>query len=130
MNDQPSPPSPGSVNLIALGITCSVVSVYLLADCYYSIFIYLPRAIDVFKSVKVHVDLVTDLMAHYGKILWALVALCTVLSIVVAFRRPGHRRTVAVQGATFVSALILIFLARHAVWSSFVGLLQGVGTEK
>jgi len=128
VSEEPAPPA--SVSLISLGVTCCVVSVLVLADCYYSIFAWLPKAIDVFTSVKVRIDMVSDFMARYGKILWVLVAFCAGLSIVEALRRPGHRRTVAIQVATLASALILAGLARHALWSSFVNLLQGIGTER
>jgi hypothetical protein len=127
--EEPAPP-PASVSLISLGVTCCVVSVLVLVDCYYSIFFWLPKAMDVFNSVKVRIDVLTEMMARYGRFLWALVTLCAVLSIIEAVRRPGHRRTATIQVATLASALILAALARHALWSSLTNLMQGIGTEK
>jgi len=128
----PVPPSPSaaSVSVISLGIACCVVSVVILADCYYSIFFWLPRAVDFYNSVKAQVDLVTELMARCGRILWVVMSLCAVLSIVEARRRPGHRRTTTIQVTTCVCALVLACLARHALLSSLIGLMQGIGLQR
>jgi hypothetical protein len=123
-------PAPLSVSATSFGMACSVGAILALVYCYDLVFSFLPKAEDVFRSIKVHMPLVSEVMSRYGWILWSLVALCAVLSVVEAFRRPPTRRTVAIQVAAFASSLILVFLAKEAMWGPLVGLMRGIGTEK
>ena len=122
--------SASSVSAISLGMICSVLCVPMLIYSGDYIFVWLPRSLDVWASVKVHIPLLTLFLSDYGVILWTLVAVGTVFSFLEAYRRPGHRRTVAIQVAAFVSALILAWMARNAVWLPLVSLFQGIGTAK
>jgi hypothetical protein len=118
MSDEPTPasapapvPSVASTSLISLGMACSVMSIPVLLNSAHDIFHWMPRVREVWKSVNVRNELTTDLFSRYGYILWLMVAVSIVLSVILAFRRPGKRRTVAMQVATFVAAVILAYMA-------------------
>ncbi len=126
---QPVPPPP-STSAISLGMACMVMSIPVLLYSAFDIFEWLPRALDVYKSVKVKIDLSTEIMCEYGTILWMMVAVAMVLSLLEAWRHPGRPRTVAIQVSMFVAAVILAYLARHAMWYPLTNLLEGIGTQR
>jgi len=82
---------------------------------------------DLMLSVKMNIPRVAQVMAVYGRYLWALVALAAILSIIEAYRRPGERRTVRIQVAAFASGMILFLLTQHAAHSPFISMLKGIG---
>ena len=114
---------------IALGVSCLVVSTLALLYTADYIFTWLPKMEDVFKSVKVHISIPVQIILQWGLYLWLAVVLCLVLSGVETWRKPGHPRTLALQVATGISALLLIILLRFAAWNPFLNLLQGIGTQ-
>lgn len=126
---QPAPPVP-STSAISLGMACSVMSVPVLLYTAHDIFFCLPKFMDVFKSIKVHVHMSTDLLSRYGGVLWVMVAIAIALSFAEAARRPSRRRTVAIQVAVFLVTLIFAYLVRHVMWYPWISLFQGIGTEK
>ena len=114
---------------IALGMSCMVVGV--LSQIYSAdyIFTWLPKIEDVLKSVKVHISFPVQVIMQWGWLLWLAVTLCLVLTGVETWRKPGRPRTLVLQVATGISALLLVILIRFAAWNPFVSLLQGIGTQ-
>jgi hypothetical protein len=66
----------------------------------------------------------------YGVWLWFATAAGGVLSLDLAFRRPGRASTLVLNVTMCVSALGLAYLANVGAWSPLINLLQGFGTEK
>lgn len=113
---------------IALGVSCLAVSALALFYTADYVFSWLPKLEDLFKSVKVRISMPVEIILRWGMYLWLAVALCVVLAGVETWRKPGRPRTFALQVATGLSALFLIFLFRFAAWDPLLSLMQGIGT--
>ena len=124
MSDEKPDPS---VNLIAFGITCGVSSAILLLYAADYLFLRLNKAEDVFKSVKVHIPVMTQFAFDWGIAAWGVLLILTVISVDQAFRRAGERRTLLINGMVLVAVIGFVFIVRQAFWQPWILMLSGIG---
>jgi hypothetical protein len=112
----------------ALGMFCAGVSALALLYSGDYIFFKLGKFNDVYKSIKVAIHPLFELIFDYGMAVWGILLIATVVSFDHAIRRPLDRRTLVLNVTVAIATIGFTCLLHHAAWSPIYNLLQGVGT--
>ena len=117
----------GDERLPAFSKVCAVVSAVSLLFAADFVFFKLSTFEDLSKVIKVAPHALSVFVYDYGRAVWGIMLVATVLAWEQAFRRPLEKRT---QLFNIVVALITVaftFLLHYAVWNPVREFLVGLG---